>query len=134
VSIRRAIIVKSGHPVGIVSASTLLRWFRNWLAVYGAPSGPPSQIVAAQRRQENDKAIVRAAGQLTQSALALERRLEGGVSEEDYIPLLIDQASQMQDLIDGLLACSRKRAERAPLEQPAEEGNAARPALVSEIA
>ena len=104
VTIRRVVIVKDGYPTGIISRGTLLRWYQNWLLLHGRM---PSDG-AAHALGEGDsyrQRLTKGALAISEHAQALQQQMRTPVS--DLMPLVIDRASCMQELINDLLADSR---------------------------
>ena len=107
VAIRRVVVVKEGFPTGIISRGTLLRWYSNWLAAHGrrasadaerSHDGPASGLTSREHMSH-------AATAIAHEATALQQALADPT--EDCLPLLIDRASKIQELINDVLADSR---------------------------
>ena len=111
VTLRRVVIVNDGYPTGLVSRGSLLRWFSNWLAANGIvpPDFGCEHAVAdyATRRQT----LIQTIGELGESARRLEREMDG--ADDDFLPILVDAASRMQEQINDLLSDSRYFLESA---------------------
>lgn len=113
VSIRRVIIVKDGWPTGLIGRGTILRWYRNWLAVGGAR---PLNAEAATVPQGQLASTVEA---LSRCTTELQARVQRGGESNEIVPLLIDETTRIQELAQDLLTLARSLA------PPVAEGNAA---------
>jgi two-component system cell cycle response regulator len=107
VAIRRVVVVKEGIPTGLISRGTLLRWYSNWLATHGRPALP--NLESADRPATSGltsrQHMSHAATAIAHEASALQEALAG--EGDDCLPLLIDRASKIQELINDVLADSR---------------------------
>jgi len=114
VAIRRVVIVRDGYPVGVISRGTLLRWYMNWLTIHrdAAVSDNPEAAEAQRRRAKHG--VARAAEMLQWHAIRLRHQLTSSGPDEDVVPAMVDGASQIQELVNDLLADSRYALE--PLE------------------
>ena len=112
VTIGSAVIVKEGQPTGVITRSSLLRYFTNALAISktsGIRGGMSlaeehalsAMIATANPRQRVDQTVQA----LTLEATDLQRRLEDRSSE--LIPCVVGGVSRIQELVNDLLACSR---------------------------
>ena len=102
VSVPRVIVVENGYPVGIISRDHLLRWFKNWITVNrqkqpGDGPGDPSV-----ESGDHKAAITRIAETLMDRAGELPQRL--AEQPGDFVPCVVGEATQLQMLIDDLLA------------------------------
>jgi two-component system cell cycle response regulator len=106
VSIRRVVIVRDGSPTGAISRSTLLRWFRNLvvskglLESHGLPTG--AKPLDPHRSKER---LAETARELAQAASRLQDRFQD--DSDDLVPYVVGGATQMQELVNDLLAYSR---------------------------
>jgi len=117
VSIRRVVIVHDGVPTGIISRGSLLRWYSNWLTAHGhgaaltegADDRPELQCKKLADGQTSAltprQHMAYAARTIAHEATALQQALATG--SEDCLPLLIDRASRIQELVNDVLADSR---------------------------
>jgi diguanylate cyclase (GGDEF)-like protein len=105
VTIRRVIIVKDGYPTGIISRGTLLRWYSTWLAVHHPKGCEAAAGRLAASGNERRRGLVDTAQSLFETASQLHGHLES--DDEDFVPMIIDAASRMQESINDLLADSR---------------------------
>jgi diguanylate cyclase (GGDEF)-like protein len=107
VAIRRVVVVKDGFPTGIISRGTLLRWYSNWMAAHGRLVLP--DLESSDRRgvsgMTSRQHMAHAATAIAQEATALQEALASPA--DDCLPLLIDRASKIQELINDVLADSR---------------------------
>jgi CBS domain-containing protein len=110
VAIRRVIVVRDGEPTGIISRGTLLRWYRNWLSAHDRQVDTEGEwsncqgvsgLTTRQRMSHTATAIAH-------EAVALREALSG--ESDDCLPLLIDRASKIQELINDVLGDSRSLA------------------------
>jgi two-component system cell cycle response regulator len=105
VSIRRVVIVDDGRPTGAISRGTLLRWCRNLVIskglldseeiARGEPELPP------HRSKER---LAETARELARQASLLQDRF--GQDADDLVPYVVGGATQMQELVNDLLAYS----------------------------
>jgi diguanylate cyclase (GGDEF)-like protein len=106
VSIRRVIVVGEGKPVGTISRATLLRWFRNLVLGKGLVD---SEFVPTPDMQSDPYhsrlRLVETARQLADRAENLLKQFEK--DGEDLMPLIVGEATGMQELLNDLLAFSR---------------------------
>src|SRR5262249_16311910 len=92
---------------GIISRGTLLRWYRNWLGAHGSRTfaeGEPSDGGRASGLTSREH-MTHAATAIAREATALQHALADSV--DDCLPLLIERASKIQELINDVLADSR---------------------------
>ncbi|MFV1965542.1 MAG: diguanylate cyclase [Pirellulaceae bacterium] len=110
VSIRGVVIVSDGRPSGMISRTSLLRWFTNLLVVNPSAvlEGPAFNESLANRRcmppESRDKLtlIVRT---LLEEAGNLNNRIND--DRGDLIPVVIGGVSRLEELINDLLTASR---------------------------
>jgi two-component system, cell cycle response regulator len=105
VAIRSVVVVKEGRPTGILSRSSLLRWFINALIAKGEGGGLAGVAELSDEPQDLEEQLVALAGKLTEQAQSLEHDLAGGA--DDLKPRLVGGVSRMQELLNDLLAYSR---------------------------
>jgi diguanylate cyclase (GGDEF)-like protein len=107
VMIRRVVVVRDGMPTGIISRGTLLRWYSNWLAVHGrgltAKDASLSERGASALTSREH--MSQTATAIAHEAAALQLALTS--QSDDCLPLLVDRASKIQELINDVLADSR---------------------------
>jgi diguanylate cyclase (GGDEF)-like protein len=106
VSIRRVVITQDDRPIGTISRSTLLRWFRNLVVSQGLvesddlPKNPTALDV-----QRSKQRLAETARELALHASRLQQRFQHDA--EDLVPFVVGGATQMQELVTDLLAFSR---------------------------
>jgi diguanylate cyclase (GGDEF)-like protein len=107
VAIRRVVVVKEGIPTGIVSRGTLLRWYSNWMAAHGRRALPARESADPQGASglTSRQHMSHAATAIAREASALQEALASPA--DDCLPLLIDRASRIQELINDVLVDSR---------------------------
>ena len=106
VSVRCVVIVEEGRVTGTISRGTLLRWYRNLVITKGllkfeeAPEGEHEldPHCSKERLAETARELALHASRLQ------ERFLEDA---EDLVPYVVGGATQMQELVNDLLAYSR---------------------------
>jgi diguanylate cyclase (GGDEF)-like protein len=122
VSLRGVIVVKEGRPTGMISRGSLLRWFTNLLAItpslaLGEPStelpGDDSMLIAEPRSY-----VSKIAQALGRQASELEARVQR--EGTDLVPIIVGGVSQIEELLNDLLAFSR-HANIVDLEEPASQ-------------
>ena len=112
VTVGGAVIVNDGKPTGVITRSSLLRYFTNSLAIskttgirgemsLAEEQALSAMIATAKPRQRVDQTAVA----LAHEAIDLRRRLEDRSSE--LIPCVVGGVSRIQELVNDLLACSR---------------------------
>jgi two-component system chemotaxis response regulator CheY len=101
VSIRAVVVVSDGKPTGILSRSSLVRWFTNALISQRDGQGEPASEVLACDPRERANSISLA---LRSEADRLVNALADG--DENLTPALVGGASRMQELVNDLLASS----------------------------
>jgi hypothetical protein len=104
VSLRRVIIVRDQLPTGVISRSTMMRWLQHWTAVrHGWPTasdaGGCEELENARRRIETG------VDSILDRAHAIQRRLND--EPESAVPILVEGATQIQELCTDLLGFSR---------------------------
>ena len=108
VSIRRVVILKDGRPTGTISRGTLLRWFRNLVMSHGkAGAGDASLSPTTLDAQRFRDRLAEIAHELARQATLLEGRFQEEEQAGDLVPYVVGGATQMQDLVNNLLAFSR---------------------------
>ena len=120
VSLRRVIIVQDGYPVGSISRGTLLRWYANWLAAHRSVSWSETEPSTDEQSRWRT-GLTGTTQTLVQSAMRLHRQLDAGPPHEELLPILVASVSEMQELVNDLLADTR-------MDGPAAESLAAMPA------
>jgi diguanylate cyclase (GGDEF)-like protein len=105
VSIRRIVIVRGACPTGTISRGTLLRWFRNLLRARGlVEQGSSSDTGFALAALETRQRLAETAHELSHQAAELEQDLG---QEGDPLAATVGRATQIETLVDDLLAFSR---------------------------
>ena len=106
VSIRRVVIVKDERPTGAISRGSLLRWFRNLVVNKGLVEGEDfSQNASEEDPHRSRQRLAETAETLAQLASNLKDRFS--TDADDLVPYVVGGASQMQGLVNDLLAYSR---------------------------
>ncbi len=107
VSMRRIVVVKDGIPTGIISRGTLLRWYSTWLAAHGRSALPNSELADRQGASglTSRQHMSHAAVAIAREAATLQEALTS--QRDDCLPLVIDGASRIQELVNDVLADSR---------------------------
>lgn len=106
VSFRRVVIVDEGRVTGTISRGTLLRWYRNLVITKGLLDSE----VAATGEHELDphhskERLAETARELALHATRLQDRFLDDA--DDFVPYVVGGATQMQELVNDLLAYSR---------------------------
>lgn len=96
VSIRRVVVVREGRPTGIISRSSLIRWFRNW--VLANRDELHDQDAERKRLYEGVMATARAVAECGAN-LPVELQL----NERYFVPCAVSEATRMQELVNDLL-------------------------------
>lgn len=96
VSIRRVVVVRDGRPTGIISRSSLIRWFRNWVLA-NRDELPDHE---AERKRLHDGVMLTARA-LAECGEGLPGKLL--LDERNFIPYAVGEATRMQELINDLL-------------------------------
>jgi CBS domain-containing protein len=106
VSLRSVVIVRDGRPTGMISRSSLLRWFSNRCSIDGQGAPPDERnlpaAVAAPTASQHVALLARA---LVREAADLEKRLESETREA--VPVVIGGVSRLEELLHDLLAHAR---------------------------
>lgn len=113
VSLRRVVVIKDGCPTGIISRGGLLRWYRNWLSVHGKiplSNIESDEALSSSRAESGDgqtsrQTLAKTADIISQQAQDIRHAL--AVESTECLPLLIDRASKIQELINDVLSDSR---------------------------
>jgi diguanylate cyclase (GGDEF)-like protein len=120
VSIRRIVIVRGACPTGTISRGTLLRWFRNLLRARGlADPGSIADSCGDLAAQETRQRLTETAHELSHQAAELEEDLDHLV---DPLSATVGRATQIETLINDLLAFSRTADSRDANRCPGEPG------------
>jgi CBS domain-containing protein len=105
VSIRRVVIVDDGRPTGAITRGTLLRWCRNLVITKGLlkwDDTPQDQPELDPHRSK--ERLAETASELVRQASALQGHLHE--ETDDLLPHVVGGATQMQELVNDLLAYS----------------------------
>jgi two-component system cell cycle response regulator len=97
VSIRRVVVVKDGHPTGIIDRGSLVRWIQNWMFAHGQEDADYS----VEHCREFTDTLHNLAHALATRGVELSRHLAS--NEDDLVPFVIGEATRMQELINDLL-------------------------------
>jgi diguanylate cyclase (GGDEF)-like protein len=104
VALRRVVVVQDGRPTGVIGRRNLLRRFHHWLQVTGRnPINIQAALEGLDRRRAQGKMHETTAA-LVAHAETLRDRMASRAS--DFVPLIVDEVSQMQELLGDLLALS----------------------------
>jgi len=96
VSIRRVVVVRDDRPIGIISRSSLIRWFRNWMLANRA------ELPSREDEHKNLFAGVMATARaLAECGENLPSELL--MNERYFVPCAVSEATQLQELINDLL-------------------------------
>jgi two-component system cell cycle response regulator len=107
VSIRRVVVVKDGHPTGIIDRGGLVRWIHNWMFAHGQADAD----YGVEHCHDFTDTLHNLANALATRGVELSRHL--AANEEDFVPFVIGEATRMQELINDLLGqCQRTQAVR----------------------
>ncbi len=104
VSIRRVVVVDGGQPVGTISRSTLLRWFRNTVIANGLLDVGHDRGGLETDSHRSKERLAETTRELAGQVAGLEGRLHDNV--EDLVPYVVGGVTRMQELLDDLLAYS----------------------------
>lgn len=112
VTVRSAVVVSRGRPIGIISRGSLLRYFSNVIAVSNQanlipeterPTSPVNLLdLSGLRPKQRIMQTIRA---VQDEASDLQQRVED--ADADLIPCVVGGASRIQELVSDLLACSQ---------------------------
>ena len=110
VSLRGVVIVRDGRPTGMISRSSLLRWYTNMLV---ATPGSMMDVTTAEEDLSEDssprlqprKNAAMIARALIDEATQLETRIES--EQNDLVPAVVGSVSRVEELLNDLLAFSR---------------------------
>jgi len=106
VSLRGVVIVDEGRVTGIISRGTLLRWYRNLVITKGLLDSEAAATGEHELDPHRSKErLAETARELVLHASRLQDRfLEDA---DDLVPYVVGGATQMQELVNDLLAYSR---------------------------
>lgn len=104
VSVPRIVVLKEGRPTGVITRSTLLRWFRNWLETREGADGCSSEQSRAERERQK-AALIRTAKAAADRVAEIPRQI--AVYEDDFIPCVVGEATRLQSLVNDLLGHCR---------------------------
>ncbi|OHB84749.1 MAG: hypothetical protein A2V98_23520 [Planctomycetes bacterium RBG_16_64_12] len=114
VALRCVVIVKEGRVTGTISRGTLVRWVRNLVITKGLLDSEELPKLARNldphRSQER---LAETARELGFQAARLQQCFRDNEETEDLVPYVVGGASQMQELVNDLLAYSRYANETA---------------------
>jgi hypothetical protein len=119
VTMRGAVIVNQGRPTGLITRSSLLRYFMNELSVARGggpncqPALPESALIDKLQNEPADERVAAMVQVLSDEVADLSRRLENGA--HDLLPCVVGGASRIQELVNDLLAISAYANERQPI-------------------
>jgi len=106
VSIRCVVIADEGRPTGTISRGTLLRWFRNLVVSKGLLEA--KELPEPQRDHDPHRSQERLAETARELAFQASRLQDRFLEDaDDLVPYVVGGATQMQDLVNDLLAYSR---------------------------
>jgi len=96
VSIRRVIVIRDGRPTGIISRSSFIRWFRNWML-----ANRDEAFVHATERQRLYEGVMATARAVAECGVNLPVELQ--LNQRYFVPCAVSEATRMQELINDLL-------------------------------
>lgn len=105
VSVPRIVVVKDGRPTGVISRSTLLRWFRNWLQAQSTQQ--TSHTDTPWQEQECRKASIIDIAK-TAERLAAEIPQKLVKDEDNLIASVVGEATRLQSLVNDMLGYCRE--------------------------
>jgi len=105
VSVPRVVVVDQGRPTGVISRSTLLRWFRNWATIPGEGDGGDRNACPDGHRDRRKAGIIKTAEAAEDRAAQLRRVITK--EDKDFVPCVVGEATRMQSLVNDLLAHCR---------------------------
>ena len=103
VSIRQVIIVRNGVPVGIISRSSLVRWFNHWIACGGEGGKLPNPESVTSSKCSKGM-VLEIVEQILAQATDFQQQLKEPT--DDAILYIVGGASRIQELVNDLLAFS----------------------------
>lgn len=115
VSVRSVFVVRDGSPVGMISRTSLLRWFHNAIASGPSRSARHATPQVSHNVSVSDQPLVgpSSAGSVVRTVDAMGQeldRLRGslmtGEPGQERTPLVIGAVSRLQEMINDLLATS----------------------------
>ena len=116
VTMRGVVIVNQGRPTGLITRSSLLRYFMNELSVARGggsncqPALPESALIDKLQNEPAEERIAAMVQVLSDEIADLSRRLEDG--GHDLLPCVVGGASRLQELVNDLLATTAYANER----------------------
>ena len=108
VSLRRVVIVKDGRPAGVIGRRNLLRRFHHWLQVTGRQPFDVHPTLEGLDRRRAQGSMDETAAALVVRAETLRAQMAG--RDADFIPLVVNEVSRMQELLGDLLALTNVAA------------------------
>lgn len=102
VSIPRVVVTERGRPTGVISRSTLLRWFRNWVATHEQRNLSEPENGRPGEYQDQRSGIIKTAEIAEQRAAHLRRCIDSQ-ADEDLVPCVVGEATRIQSLVNDLL-------------------------------
>lgn len=109
VSVRSVFVVEDGAPVGIISRTSLLRWFSNAIASRSLGDGATKELPPAPHSQiggSSTSSAVRTVDAMGEELDRLRASLVVGEPGRDRTPLVIGAVSRLQEMVNDLLASS----------------------------
>jgi diguanylate cyclase (GGDEF)-like protein len=109
VSVRSVFVVEDGAPVGIISRTSLLRWFSNAIASRSLGDGATKELPPAPHSQiggSSTSSAVRTVDAMGEELDRLRASLVVGEPGRDRTPLVIWAVSRLQEMVNDLLASS----------------------------
>jgi len=104
VFLRCVVVVEDQRPVGIISRASLLRWFSNWVSASYTGELASDTSTLGQRRTS----VINTASELARRFHALPSIVSA--NEDQLIPCVVGETTQMQELINDLLGHCSPRA------------------------
>lgn len=108
VSVRSVFVVRDGSPVGIISRTSLLRWFSNAIAAGSLGSNSATGEFAPSKGigGSSTGSAVRTVDAMGEELDRLRASLMVGEPGRDRTPLVIGAVSRLQEMVNDLLASS----------------------------
>lgn len=97
-------MVQNGRPTGVISRSTLLRWFRNWLT---SQSNEPhiAHSASIEEWERRKASIINIAKTVEWVASEIPRKLDR--EETDLVAGVVGEATRLQSLVNDMLGYCR---------------------------
>jgi diguanylate cyclase (GGDEF)-like protein len=100
-AVRRVVVVKDGHPVGVISRGSLLRWLCNRGGSADARGGEHEREDLSGNTQHAKDSLGELAGTLAEELMQFQAGLD--TDGDEFAPTIIDVVSRIQELSTDLL-------------------------------